>query len=901
VNDNISILYAGCRESKVMAFKVHAYLLEKGLDDNKINNYQVDYYGANEMNYLDKVNTYITKVSKDNKIVIILSKKYLTESIFCQEEIRGVVSKFENHFRGNVFVIFANKDIEKKITDEAENEEIKNEAHQLIEEYKEKLQNANIRKERLSEINYCITTIKIFLTEIRSKRDFVYKKDDIEKLVEDVLQDIIPFQVKKNNSTELEDFLAMFNKCFSDEAFDEYGDSLDITKGLNRDLLKVNNIYKKCMLPESENINIVTLINRQKLKLEDINEDINNYITLKFYKKYYLMPKAIQYELLTNGDINEGYELDSEIFVEDLKENLDAGELIYLIGGVGEGKSTFIKKIIYDLHTEKNEDYKFIYYKFNGKDSIDTIFETLKTNIERQKRNILFIDELDSFSHVYERFMFTTEGYDSFKEQIKKIKSIIEKLKELHSEDEVQSILVSVRPYVLSHFKKNTLIHLNRTGKIYKLLYSDDIGEKIIRKRIQLFKDIITDIQNSNNIKQGTKDIILRYKNEIIIHMDERLFEMLPNGKIRQHVIQNGDKNIYVPIPKKHDPVNKLLKLSTHGFRTLLTLYHDLGYNPKLYHSYFSNTIFLYYVLGLYKKYSQILPQKYNEYPKENYTGKIFNYPNMYLSIASSETNKEISCANPHTITYWLKIFLLDFINKNDRVSINRIIEEFNDFNKGLVLIALGSLGTINEYNCIEYDFPTSNDNDLETFLSRTKAKLTRRGYEIISNDRYLDYNNLEFFIDDWQLPKPKIEVILGKNYKDKDFFTLIKRLTDQNFTYEHLVLDNDEDFIFGDFILDKTRLIIWYTYIFEVALKKEKQFYRINFFNRNENFFQEKRKKIQAEANAIFRSHYPSAERDLTIILNKFDIQCRQTTSLIDNFFDEVFEKEIKVSCFKC
>ena len=914
MNDKIAILYAGEDFSIGLAYNLAGRLKEKGIG---VEHYKLNDNNIDEDSYKDKLNTYITQIARFEKVIVIISEKYLTESIYCQEEIRELVGKYKINFRSNVYIICSDEKIYNKIYNETEKYKLLDKAIKLIENNINILSNTkSCSEDRINEIRFCKNTIKEFFNDILGKKDYVYQNTETDKLVGELINNIGRDSISpdKEREDELSLFLSLFESCFPNGVSNAYCESLELSSK-NEDMKKISILYQSCMLPNTPNFIEHIAKNRDKLTAySQSGIHYDNYIMKRFIEEYYIIPDAIYKSINVNGEAVDTFSVSSKEIFDSIYTNLDDNKMVFLEGGVGEGKTTFIYKLIYEtINKNRRNGNKYIYKhltNLNAK-SVDTMYQEIEKELENNSNAIVIIDNLDSFSFEHERFMFTKGGFRDFKIQIQKIKELVTKLKSLISDNKAKSALISVRPYVLSHFFDNRVLEnvdysIIANSSIYSLKYKDDIAEKVIFSRIQLFREMIEKLLNDDTIQKGRKEIFEKYRNDILSMLNLISYETYKDGTLKKHKIkvENKGKTKYIEtfVLKKNKILNELLKVTTQGLRTIVRLYRNLGFNDELFSAYFTNTIFLLYILGLHKKYSQILPFRCGKRQPNN-SGKIYNYPNMFLSVAVSEANIKRECARPHKMTYWLKIFVLLYISKNENASIKEIINVFSKYDAELVKLALGSLGTINEYNCIEYDFPTRDNIDYSDFIVQTKAKLTKRGKYIIDNFAYLNYNNLEFFIDDWQLPKPRLDKIFDDSFEDKNFIKILKQAREQlkNITYEYLSGKQKKGFNFRGFMKDKTKLIIWYTYIFEASLNKELQQYNINFWEYDNRLFIKKRQEIVQEATNIVESHYNSQEYSFKRELEEFNKDCNNYYSYIDKFFQEVFEKNIKAICVEC
>ena len=273
--------------------------------------------------------------------------------------------------------------------------------------------------------------------------------------------------------------------------------------------------------------------------------------------------------------------------------------------------------------------------------------------------NILILDNLDSFIYSEERFMFTSEGYEGFKNGVNEIKNIVRDIiQKFYDTNIIKGVIIAVRPYVSTHFFDHEAqtaddVALVDRCRIFRL-NENEIAHNVILSRFEIFKTTLDAYMVDK--QEGKQKIFKNYMHDINILYNkycQSSYVMMHNG---------GLEKAY----NKIDALDRLYAISTQGYRTIAQLFTDLGYSHNLYKKYFTNNILLLYKLGLYQKYSQILPKKCQNNLFGN-SGKKYNYPNMFLSIGNSEANSKMTstslpkqCDKPSKLTYWLKILILE-------------------------------------------------------------------------------------------------------------------------------------------------------------------------------------------------------------------------------------------------
>ncbi len=545
-NIDVAILFAGENLSEGLAFQVYGKLRS---EDILAHHYEIIDNDIDEDGYLDKVNTYTTKVARLENVVIILSKKYLTESIFCQEEIRELVGKHKKNFRGHVYVICSEEEIYEHVRSEPQRHALLDIAKELIERHKYALSSTNsCSKQRINEIGFCENTIEDFLNEISEKRSYLYKHTEIDQLLTQLLDNIKGNDalIDEDREDDLTLFLSMFNACFPDETTNIYCTPLKLSSK-NKDINIISNLYSSCMSPRATNFIEHIVKDRDKLKpYSSGGIHYDKYIMKKFIENHYITPSAIYKEVGITGEVVDTFNVSSEEILSNIYTNLDDNKMVFLEGGVGEGKTTFIYKLIYETFDQSSQDGNTYIYKHlenrNGT-SADSIYNELVGQLDSNPNTIIVIDNLDSFSFEHERFMFTKNGFSEFKIQIQKTRDIVSKLKSLITENKVKSILVSVRPYVLSHFYDDQVLEngdyaIVANSCIYSLAYKEDIAEKVIISRIGLFRDMINKLLNDNAIQSGRKTIFEKHKENILSLLNLISYQTHKDGTLKKHKIE---------------------------------------------------------------------------------------------------------------------------------------------------------------------------------------------------------------------------------------------------------------------------------------------------------------------------------------------------------------------------
>lgn len=517
---------------------------------------------------------------------------------------------------------------------------------------------------------------------------------------------------------------------------------------------------------------------------------------------------------------------------------------------------------------------------------IQQLATTLNNN---HVRLILLIDNLDTFSYSDERYMLFPNGFKIFQNNVSKAQDIVNQIILSLSESPI-SYIFTLRPYVLSHIfnttSENSLdISIATRTKIYKINfnYMDD-SKDIFISRITLLNDLCELIQKSN--------VIAAKKKENILRISEFYREKT------QSLLMQTDKISKI--------FSEFYDIANQGYRSIVLFYKNLKYNPRLFDRYFTYDALHLYKLDFFQRYSQILPstQEYNH----TFKSKNYHYPNIFLVVCDAHCNR--SChdnyaSKPNQFTYWLKYIILLHLYKNKNITLKKLVDSFYSKREGYyeehaVKLAIGSLGTINEYNCLKYNFDSDKFTSLDNMMSSTNVELTNRASKIIEKNNAFAFYNLEYFVDDWLLPKPKI-----------DKFGIDLSINNSE-TYEYLLKTEGYSKNLSKVTLQKTKEIILFLYYLEYSFKYEKVKYKNVWaplekeyegkFIFEQDFFVRRRSEILNFANNLFCQH-PHGRQHLygkqnMNDINIFNRKCKNYEADIDRFFKKVYSASMEVVC---
>jgi hypothetical protein len=513
--------------------------------------------------------------------------------------------------------------------------------------------------------------------------------------------------------------------------------------------------------------------------------------------------------------------------------------------------------------TEKNMVFENIRKFDNPISKINQLAEKLD---EQKIRMILIVDNLDTFSYSDERYMLFPNGFNKFKNNVYKAKDIVNEIL-INMEGSLISYIFTLRPYVQSHmFDSSTENPLDIEIASRTTLYEIDIdyttdSKDIFLSRIDLLYDLSELIQNREEIGDKKRKNIL----EIAKKYQEKVESLKSNKKDK---ISRVFSDFY--------------DITNQGYRSIVLFYKNLEYNQSLFDRYFTHDVLHLYKLDFFEQYSQVLPSKIENKIKNYY------YPNIFLVVCNTEFNKDSidsHVCEPNHFTYWLKYIILLYLYENENVTLLELINHFSKkraighyYDEHAVKLTVGSLGTINEYNCIQYGFDSNNLNTLEDLIKNTKVYLTNRGKKIIENNSTFAFYNLQYFIDDWLLPKPRYDRI-G-----------IERLNiSHSYSYEYLLGERKYTENLNKITIEKAKQSIIFLFYLEYSFIHEK--------NRYANVWYLLENKL--EGNFIFEENFFSNQRNAVLAFIKTQIHDKKAQIEITNFLKNFKQYEVEINKF--
>lgn len=343
---------------------------------------------------------------------------------------------------------------------------------------------------------------------------------------------------------------------------------------------------------------------------------------------------------------------------------------------------------------------------------------------------------MDTFYYEHERFIFTPKGFGKLDAKINILKRIFDDASHhlLGHADSFLSVVFTARPYVYEHvFRINRGAESPPAQNIKLFAVKNSNHKVVINTRLDMLRDIVDHINNSS----------------------------LPDGKrkkIDQHY-ELFDKYMTTLNSRSTESSEKIFgilhKIASQGFRSVIDFYGEhLKYSgSRNFQSYFSHNVLYMYMLDMMSSYCQVLPEG-NEWKKRS------NFPNLFLVRADAHCNVEYGgdyCKQKRKPIYLLKYLIL-IVVKNGVTSLKEIFEVFSDYENTVLQIALGSLATVNESNCIQLKFSSSSGSTLESMLETTSVYLTERGKFIIDRNYCFTFECLQLYWEDYLLMRPKVE-----------------------------------------------------------------------------------------------------------------------------------------------
>lgn len=552
----------------------------------------------------------------------------------------------------------------------------------------------------------------------------------------------------------------------------------------------------------SSDITNENIKNRKALRL--FNECFSNFNTPNVYHKRvmsYVDDKdrwidydALQAEFYSNDEYYipprftpsiGGDEICYMDFVERVTSNADNGDgstgsnrLSFLNGPIGSGKTAIACKIMYDKMRANTAEYNFIFrfdieteWKKNSGQAPKPInekffkafanlfcveseyycrnFELDVSNrsycssdnpynyiihriLDLKSKNInvtIIMDNLDRYSFYYDRYTFFKRGQKNHDKSVGQISRLYDVFNKSELKNLGICILFVVRDYVLDKLIMSNSLDPDYERNTYNISYLKNTD--VLHSRMNLF---------TNSINLIPVDEQRKYNIPFYYILD--LLGL--SGTIKDNTTESALSTVHA--------------LCHHGHRSMIDFVSKLKIDvldSQSLHRFLNNRslplVFM-YILNYKKRYTQ----------SSNH------FPNLFLIDCLVYKDKDIAldypeAHEPHVHTYWLKILLLTYIEKNSMggnyIQVRDIINVFckdGIYETHLVKLCLGSLSSFNEMACIKIVYGNPSLGILASTL-----KLTSRGKKLISVKRgvpfYMKFPYLQMAIDDHLLWFPKI------------------------------------------------------------------------------------------------------------------------------------------------
>lgn len=611
---------------------------------------------------------------------------------------------------------------------------------------------------------------------------------------------------------------------------------------------RAKNLFQDCFSnhvdfdnPHNDKLKIEIVKNSTRVIQRDI-------LTSYFINKIYTPPKI--YEKQTGNEISfEGFvsNIIENSYVEEIVNHtfsLGSNRLRFLIGDVGEGKSALVKKVISEIrnnYIKYDEKYSIIpiyinfenVYNYSNKASplkddfleffYITLQETLCSRLDlseivntcnikiakelvikkifnlmknKKIRLVIFMDNLDFYHYHTSKYAYFQEYYE------KQIEMLDENIMWLYNYfsskeflgDQGLNVLFCIRQYVYEDIisRQNGIDTEIGTTIAYKISLVNE--DEVLSSRFQLMKDSIDQISSEYKI---LGENLLSLYNEFKILVDINSIEMESLTESKEFL--NNKIKIH-----ENSPIKQISRIGQHGYRTLVHFFSSLNISyldVELLYRFFNtqaSVLRLVYFTNIYQRYTQ---------EKDH-------FPNIFLNDCVITYKEEFRNAHKnHAHTYWLKYFILKYIARKNEVRVRKILDIFHilgNYDEHLVLHVIGSLGTANEFRCIECNTNTSSEN-----IESRKLIATNRGKyfnDVTSFDveHCFDIEYLQVAIEDKWLSIPK---------------ELINELYNNNLNYSH-VYDTGKKYIDNSInhAYEKAKNCLYFLKIIEDSYKIEIQ-----------------------------------------------------------------------------
>lgn len=166
------------------------------------------------------------------------------------------------------------------------------------------------------------------------------------------------------------------------------------------------------------------------------------------------------------------------------------------------------------------------------------------------------------------------------------------------------------------------------------------------------------------------------------------------------------------------------------------------------------------------------------------------HFPNLFLVRCDHAYNAvdKVACTS-HLPIFMLKYLILVFCYCEKNTTVFNIINFFSSYPVHAVRLCIGSLGTANEYNCLDITVD-GEFSELPSLEKSISVKLTRRGKYLIRNWFCFGFESLQLYADDWLMHRPILSRI---NFNDKYIENMFYGANVDKINYNYLFSDDKE------------------------------------------------------------------------------------------------------------
>ena len=597
----------------------------------------------------------------------------------------------------------------------------------------------------------------------------------------------------------------------------EYKEEIN-SMGSTKDVREFQYLFSDCFNHHAEMHSSANDSSLEVIKGDPHRVISSDNLTSYFLENLYVIPKVHMTDSHDETEKNNN-EVSFDDFVEMVTANpittsdkathdLGKNRRSYLIGNIGEGKTTLIAKLLKEIKKtefqEKNgslipiyitadeyilsnnrlkeidtEFYSDLYQKTyneiclnpnfaelsdindfcpnpNNQDPIFRIKRLAKHLADRGVRLLFILDNLDRYHFYFSRYSFFKEYSQEQSESIKR--NLGGLINTFSSRSELGStglcVLIVCRKYVYQHFRfsTNAITPDEDFSSVFQL--PPAAVQSVVSSRVELLAKSIAQIEKSKPQKGSDwKDALVHLEDILRLEGLEQKYKGWGTDKFSESALE------------------AISQLSHHGHRTFVSFLSSLKLNYK--------------EVGIFErlisKQTIILLIIYINNLRKRYTQKNDHIPNMYLNDCVILDNPEFPNAHqPHQHTYWLKYLILKYMvhKESESTTFGEIYELFHvkgGFEDHLVRHVIGSLCTSNEFRCAEVDYSLGENNfmqrsiiptDRGRYLVNFDSKLfPRHKHEV---DFCFSFIYLQLVIDDQILSVPTnfySKIFTNKNY----------------------------------------------------------------------------------------------------------------------------------------